>query len=764
MYKVLVPAAALILLLPRPDVRDAQAPLSATVHQAVPGNRQLWLVPGPEEVTSRALASYKPLIDGAAAFATGDYAAALSLVSQPALLKTELGDYAAYYTAAAHLRLSRSADARTLFHALRERKPQGYLSLASAIGEAEAAEALGDYNAAIAIYEALAESKATLSDDILSRLGRSALGAKNRKKAAEAYLRVYYEFPLTEAAIGAGTQIDLLGDIVVRTGYKADLGRAQMLYGARRYAEARAAFAALRNRVSGDDRELVDVRVAECDFFLKRYEAARDGLRPYVESASRKAEARFFTLSAMRELGQQDAFVAATRALVSEFPDSSWAEEALNNLGTHYILTNQDEAAAATFRELVEKFPTGARAERATWKYGWHRYKNGDYAEAIRVFEAAALAFGRSDYRPSFLYWAARAHGKLGNGSAAGERLRLVHSDYGNSYYGRLATMRQRGLLKGPPADAVMVSRPAVPLTAPPIATERLIRVLLAAGLHDDALNELRFAQRAWGPSTPLDATVAWVYNRKGELRRAITLMRRAYPQHLTASGQELPAEILEVIFPLTYWDSIRRHSAARGLDPYLVAALVAQESTFDPKVRSVANAWGLMQILPGTGRGLARSVGLTRFDTPMLTNAETNVRLGTLYFSRLIEQFGGIHYALASYNAGENRVARWRAERPGLDQDEFIDDIPYPETQNYVKRILGTAEDYRMLYGKGGGRPIPVLATDRPVPPGVAAPATGSAPSSRPAAKKPAPRIVAPRKGGAKKAPAKPAAGARRG
>jgi len=77
-----------------------------------------------------------------------------------------------------------------------------------------------------------------------------------------------------------------------------------------------------------------------------------------------------------------------------------------------------------------------------------------------------------------------------------------------------------------------------------------------------------------------------------------------------------------------------------------------------------------------------------------------------TLYFSRLVRQFGGTYYALASYNAGENRVVRWKAERPGLDEDEFIDDIPFPETQNYVKRILGTAEDYRLLYGRDGGRP----------------------------------------------------------
>ena len=103
-----------------------------------------------------------------------------------------------------------------------------------------------------------------------------------------------------------------------------------------------------------------------------------------------------------------------------------------------------------------------------------------------------------------------------------------------------------------------------------------------------------------------------------------------------------------------------------------------------------------------------------------MLTNGETNIRLGTLYFKRLVEQFGGTYYALASYNAGENRVVRWKAERPGMDEDEFIDDIPFPETQNYVKRILGTAEDYRRLYGEGGGRPRPAVkasAVKKPVP-----------------------------------------------
>jgi soluble lytic murein transglycosylase len=72
---------------------------------------------------------------------------------------------------------------------------------------------------------------------------------------------------------------------------------------------------------------------------------------------------------------------------------------------------------------------------------------------------------------------------------------------------------------------------------------------------------------------------------------------------------------------------------------------------------------------------------------------------MGTSYFADKMTEFGSAHFALASYNAGESPVRRWLAERPSHGVEEFVDDIPYPETQNYVKRILGTAEDYRRLY-----------------------------------------------------------------
>jgi len=193
----------------------------------------------------------------------------------------------------------------------------------------------------------------------------------------------------------------------------------------------------------------------------------------------------------------------------------------------------------------------------------------------------------------------------------------------------------------------------------------------------------------------------------------------------------------------------IRRYSIQHQLDPYMIAALIAQESTFTADVRSAANAYGLMQIVPSTGRQYARTLRLSkRFSLQLLTTAETNLKMGTAYFADLVKKLGGAHLALASYNAGESHVAHWLAERPGVPRDQFIDDIPFPETQAYVKKILGTAEDYRRLYGSDAPRESEDNDSD-------ARPAV-SHQARPPAAKKAVARKPAAKKAAARKTPAK--------
>jgi len=541
----------------------------------------------------------------------------------------------------------------------------------------------------------------TTPDDVLMRLGRLAKAAGNPEKATEAFSRLVYEFPFSDLAPAASDELTNLpiGPIAAGTNrYKLELGRAERLFGAKRYTQARPAFETLRGAAQGDDRELVNLRLAECDYFLKHARSARDGVRPYIEKESRQGEALFFYAVATRELGDQDEYLRVVRRLADEFSTQSWAEEALNNLATYYILQSDDDKADEVFREMYEKFPTGHYAERAAWKIGWMAYKSGRYADAIRAFESGAAHFARSDYRPAWLYWSGRAHDALREPALADARYALVATDYLNSYYGRLAVKRL-DVRVSPRFVAAPVEPP--PEAAPLPPNEPIVRALLALDLYDQALDELHYAQKNWGDSSAIQATVAYIYNRRGDLRAGINAMKRAYPQYLTAGGEQLPADLLRVLFPIDYWPQIRRYATEHQLDPYLIAALIAQESTFTADVKSAANAYGLMQLLPSTGRQYSRRIGITkRFSIGMLTTADTNLRMGTAYFADLVQQFGGIHFALATYNAGPSRVQRWINDKPGMERDEFIDDIPFPETQNYVKRILGTAEDYRRLYG----------------------------------------------------------------
>ncbi len=752
-----------------PERQDVQ--LKPTEHPRLPGDSsKLWMVP--QKSNAARSAALSDFAAGVKLEVASDFARALPIFSSPAVQQGTLGAYAAYYKGLAELRLGRVEQARSTFRALASTQPVGYLAEAVALREAECDEGLGDRAAAVEIYERLLKGKLTAPDEVLMRMGRAADVAGNKEKAAEAYARVVYEFPFSDLAASASAELDHLPIAPVAAGssrYRLELGRAERLFASKRYTQARAAFEPLRPLAQDDDRELVNLRLAECDYFLKRPRNARDGVKPYIENASRQGEALFFYAVAARELGDVGEYHRIVRRLADDFTTQTWAEEALNNLATYHLLEDNDEQADRVFREMLDKFPLGHYTERASWKVGWWAYRHGNYADGVTVFETAAARFGRSDYRPAWLYWAARAHDALNERALAEARYTLVATDYLNTYYGRLAVQRlggsspQRRLIADVPppvpsssdASDTLAALPAVPL--PP--NEPIIRTLLSLELYDQALDELRYAQKNWGDSPAIQATIGWIHNRRGDLRAGINAMKRAYPQYMAAGGEKLPREILKVLFPVDYWPLIRRYSAERQLDPYMMAALIAQESTFTADVRSSANAYGLMQLLPSTGRQYAKSLHLSRrFSINMLTSAETNLKMGTAYFADLIKQFGAAHYALATYNAGPNRVSRWMSERPGVDRDEFVDDIPFPETQNYVKKILGTAEDYRRLYGSG----VAANADDDDAAPAVLhetrpaeakkASATGStrASAKKPAAKtksRPAKKKVPPRK-----------------
>ncbi|HET9372975.1 MAG TPA: transglycosylase SLT domain-containing protein [Vicinamibacterales bacterium] len=677
-----------------PDLPEAQAP-------AAPAPT-LWLTP--PNGSPGAASDFARAIDDL----QNDRAQAAAKVFQAKLSDPRLGGYAALYLSRAQLALERHDAAASTIKKLIAAEPTGYLEESAYWTAVDAADAAGRHDEIVRLLQALIASKPIRYEQAYLRLGRAAAASGNRDLALESFRRLYYEFALAPEAKDALKEITALGERPSAPSagqFKLDLGRAERFFAARRYAEAREVFAQIRSTSVGDDRSLIDLRLAQCDYHIGKHAAARTALRAYIdESTFRLPEAQKYYLDTSRATGRHDEYLALARAFVDGNAGTTLAEQVLDQLGTYHILQNDDAKAAEVFAELYQKFPKGAFGDRAAWKAGWWAYKNGAYAEAIRFFESAVESYPRADYKPSWLYWAARAHEQLGRKDAALEGFNRVVELYRNSYYGRQAALEIGRMTAATRPSAARVSPASRQLPPTVIGGELppnadLIRALLAQGLYDDAIAEIRRLQRDRGTSPLLEATVAFAFNQQGQLRPAINTMRRAYPQFMSAGGEALPEPMLRIIFPIQYWDLIVRHANAKDLDPFLMAALIAQESTFQADVRSSANAYGLMQVIPSTGRRYAPAVGVKRFRTSVLTDPETNIRIGMTYFSELMREFGDPAAALAAYNAGENRVSRWLAERPGIDRDEFVDDIPFPETQNYVKRILGTADDYRLLY-----------------------------------------------------------------
>jgi soluble lytic murein transglycosylase len=239
-----------------------------------------------------------------------------------------------------------------------------------------------------------------------------------------------------------------------------------------------------------------------------------------------------------------------------------------------------------------------------------------------------------------------------------------------------------------------------VTLSEPPADDLHLQKAKLLGngGLIDFAVRELRAADPDGNWVT---AETAQLYIDTGHYDRAIETMKRSVPSYFAVDIPTLPREYWEALFPRPYWNDLKRFSLENGLDPYLVASLIRQESEFNPAAVSRASAVGLMQLLPKTGKTVASQERLKRYNSSQLFTPTVNLQLGTKYFRGMVDKFGGsFEHALAAYNAGSDRVEEWMGQGPYRDSPEFVESIPFTETREYVQAIMRNAAVYKQLYG----------------------------------------------------------------
>jgi soluble lytic murein transglycosylase len=548
-------------------------------------------------------------------------------------------------------------------------------------------------------------------------MAKAFAAAGDAVSAAIYFQRVYYGHPLSADAAEAGTESarlrEALGENYPPAMPSAMLGRAFRLLESRQGARARKELEALVSQLGGAERDLARVRIGVAQYNAEETAAARRYLAGLaVESPEADAERLFYLVQCARRLGDKADAEDLLGRLARLHPDSRWRREALVAIANNFLIAHQPESFEPLYQACYDSFTPDPDAALCHWKVAWNEYLRRDGDAASRLREHLKL-FPASENAQTALYFLGRLAEQSGDAAAARAYYDELVREYPNRFYAGLARERLSGIRAARPSPAVTeflggVSFPRRARTldfAPDAVSLSRIeraRLLASAGLSNWAETELAFGARSDGQSHVLALELARVTSsRKPD--QALRYIKAYANGYLSIPFDSAPLDFWKQAFPLPFRTDLERFSRQYSLDPFLMAALIRQESEFDTRAVSVANARGLTQIKPSTGRDLSRMLKIRPYSTAVLFQPSVNLQMGTYYLRTVTNQLGGhVEAALAAYNAGLSRARVWLTWGEFREPAEFIETVPLTETRDYIKTVLRNADVYRRVYGSG--------------------------------------------------------------
>ncbi|HVO82708.1 MAG TPA: transglycosylase SLT domain-containing protein [Terriglobales bacterium] len=649
------------------------------------------------------------LVVGYAHVLDHDYAKAIDPLSRARPQAGELGDYVDYYLGTSYLQTGRTAEAVAALSAFDQNYPASLLIRNAHVLYANALLGEGRPKDALALLE---KERRPARADVELALGRALASAGQSSEALTVLRNLYYTMPLSAEADEAESDLKRMAAAapLPPPGLNARRTRADLLMRGKRFSEAAGEYHDLVEAVRSSERPEVQLAMGVALRRAGQNKDAKRALESLTDLPPMMDAERLFNLGEIaRASDDEEGFLRYLGQLRQADPTSPWLEQALLSEGNLYLLKPDYDRAIDAYQELQERFPHGSRASYAHWKVAWLSLRQGREAEAKNRFEQQIALYPSSAEIPAALYWRGRLAEEDGEPAEASAYYKKLSDRFRNYYYGELARQRLRKLKDdGDPAHYALLDR-IPPMNAGVKATEDEVptddlRVQKAELLENGALldfagDELE-AAAAEDKGNWLPAETARMYKDAGRYDMAIRVLKRAVPNYFAVDLPSLPRPYWEALFPRPYWDDLKKYSTSNALDPYLVAALIRQESEFNPAAVSHANAVGLMQLLPKVGKSVARQEKLRHFSPQQLFTPAVNMQLGTRYFRSMVDKFGAFEYALAAYNAGSDRVQEWLAQGKYRDPQEFVESIPFTETREYVQAILRNENVYRQLYG----------------------------------------------------------------
>ena len=640
-----------------------------------------------------------------------DFAKASASLAKSKTHAGELADYVKYFQAQAYAGTNDPDKVVETLTDFAKNTPDSLFVRDAVAVDANALVQLDRASEAVKLLEA---NRLPTRADIELALGRAYLKTDNGAKGMEILKRVYFNFPTSWQAEQAATTLTAQGSAILGS-FEDERTRGDLLAKGGRWSDAAAQYRDLVTTAPETERGNVQVLLA---IALRRSGGAGEAKR-LLQSTQATGEYEARRLYYLGEYARGDDDETAIRANLDRMRQSSvqspWFQQALISAGNWYLLKKDYDHAIDMYREAAIRFPQGGNlSSYSHWKAAWLTYRQGRAPDARKAFEEQVELFPNGSETPNALYWRAKMAEQDGDTAMARAWYTKCAMRYRSFYYGvlsrqRLGKLPHANADETPLEDARLSKIPPVTppsdeakqTTAPAddLRVERA-KLLVNAGMVDYAVKELQSEDGGQGANWAT-LEIARLYTSAGLYHRALQFLKRSVPNYYSLEMSQLPRPYWELLFPTPYWGDLKKDSEDNGLSPYLVAALIRQESEFHAGAISHANAYGLMQLLPSVGRGLARELKVRGYSTNTLLEPSMNLRLGARYFKEMVNEYNGqVEYALAAYNAGTNRVAEWQQNGTYKDVDEFVESIPFTETREYVQAITRNEVVYRALYG----------------------------------------------------------------
>lgn len=421
---------------------------------------------------------------------------------------------------------------------------------------------------------------------------------------------------------------------------------------------------------------------------LKSHAPAIAALNRVTSPGELAASAQYQRARSYIAMGNVSQARTVLRSITTGFPTDTSAASALMLLADLATDDQRDTDARSTLSSVVKRFPRSRHAPTALYRGGLITYLNGQLREAAAQFDSLARSYPASDEASSARYWSGRAYAALGDTATARARWTETIEKTPSTYYAVVAAKR----LKRP-----IVANPLTPDNYPTVpdvdAAHRRVAVLRDVGMDVEMNFEWDEMYKRAGESPERLVATAHALAGTEQASRSISLGIRALKEAGTTPQN------YRLMYPVLEHKTIISAAKQNGLDPILIASLIRQESSYNPRAVSPVGALGLMQLMPDVGRNLAKSEGIADWSNEKLFDPAVNIRLGTRHLKGLVRSYPQIEKVLAAYNAGESRVVRWSTKRGANDPEMFTERIPFVETRDYVRLIVRNHEFYKELY-----------------------------------------------------------------